>query len=125
MKLVLCNRGDGMGLSMLRKRGDRGIRAIVRGKSSCPAGSLPKIGYLLSARNRGESHRPFGSWRINIRFRLRTLSYVGNDLNDLACMPACGMRGLRLPMHIPQFLTPRITPSPVKVAAVLFVNSVI
>lgn len=85
---VLCNRGDGMGLSMLRKRGigvfvlSSEENPVVRARCqklgiSCQHGIEEK---MITLRQLANQHQiPF-----------EDIVYVGNDLNDLACMQLVG-----------------------------------
>ena len=85
---VLCNRSDGMGLSMLRKRGigvfvlSSEENPVVRARCrklgiSCQHGIEEKV---IALRQLANQHQvPLGE-----------IIYVGNDLNDLACMQLAG-----------------------------------
>src|SRR5512132_3744757 len=85
---VLCSRGDGMGLEMLRKAGvplaviSKEINPVVGARCAklkipCLQGIGDKLAELTRiARERG--------------LELAQVGYVGNDVNDLQCMRAAG-----------------------------------
>lgn len=86
---VLCHRGDGLGLEMLRAKG---IEAIVISKEKNPvvAARCRKLGIeciqgcdnkLEKLKKRAESGN----------LKPEEISYVGNDVNDLECMGWVGL----------------------------------
>ena len=86
---VLCNRGDGMGLEMLRKAG---VPVAVISKEINPVVGARckklKIPYL-----QGIDDKLAELTRL-VRERgleLAQVGYMGNDINDLACMRAAGL----------------------------------
>ena len=86
---VLCNRGDGMGLEMLRKAG---VPIAVISKEINPVVGARckklKIPYL-----QGIDDKLAELTRL-VRERglqLSHVGYMGNDINDLACMRAAGL----------------------------------
>lgn len=86
---VLCNRGDGMGLEMLRKAGlpviviSKEVNPVVGArcrklKLRCEQGIEDKLGVLTSVVD-------------ELGLSLPQVAYIGNDVNDLACMTAVGV----------------------------------
>ncbi len=86
---VLCNRGDGMGLEMLRKAG---VPVAVISKEINPVVGARckklKIPYLQGIEDKlaelTNLVRQHG-------LELAQVGYMGNDVNDLACMRAAGL----------------------------------
>ena len=86
---VLCSRGDGMGLEMLRKAG---VPLAVISKEINPVVGARceklKIPYLQGIEDKlAELTRIVGERRLE----LAQVAYVGNDVNDLECMHAAGV----------------------------------
>lgn len=86
---VLCSRGDGMGLEMLRKAGlpvmviSKEVNPVVGArcrklKLRCEQGIEDKLGVLTSVVD-------------ELELSLSQVAYIGNDVNDLACMTAVGV----------------------------------
>jgi len=85
---VVCNRSDGWGISLLKKAGfalacistERNPVVTARCKKlriSCWQGQSDKLACLKAfCKKRG--------------FSLKEIAYVGNDMNDLECLGACG-----------------------------------
>jgi N-acylneuraminate cytidylyltransferase len=85
---VVCNRSDGMGLARLRACG---IEVVVLSTETNPvvAARCRKLGVpcLQGLKNKEVSLRTLAAER---RVDLTQVIYVGNDLNDLACMRIAG-----------------------------------
>jgi YrbI family 3-deoxy-D-manno-octulosonate 8-phosphate phosphatase len=86
---VLCNRGDGMGLEMLRKAG---VPLAVISKEINPVVGARckklKIPYLQGIEDKlAELAKIVGQRRLE----LAQVAYMGNDINDLQCMRAVGL----------------------------------
>ncbi len=88
LEAVVCNRGDGMGLSMLRRRGlpmlvlSSEVNPVVGArcrklKLDCLQGYETKIGAL-------------NDWMVEKQLRPAEVVYVGNDVNDVECMSVVG-----------------------------------
>ena len=85
---VVCSRGDGMGIELLRKAGwpmivlSKEVHPIVSARCSklgleCQQGVDDKLPALIR-------------WLESRRFALDRTLYVGNDINDVACLTAVG-----------------------------------
>jgi N-acylneuraminate cytidylyltransferase len=86
---VLCNRGDGMGLEMLRKAGvplaviSKEINPVVGAR--CRKLQIP---YLQGIEDK---LRALAKMAADRRLELAQVAYMGNDVNDLQCMRAVGL----------------------------------
>jgi len=85
---VICNRGDGLGLEMLR---DAGVRLWVLSKERNPvvARRTEKLGLdcLHAVDDKPSALR---SWADDNGVDLQCTIYVGNDVNDVGCMQLVG-----------------------------------
>ncbi len=86
---VLCSRGDGLGLEMLRKAG---VPVAVISKEINPVVGARckklKIPYLQGIQNK------LAELTTMVRehqLQLQQVAYMGNDVNDLECMQAVGV----------------------------------
>lgn len=86
---VLCNRSDGLGLEMLRKNG---MAMMVLSKEANPVVAARcrkvKIECLQGIDDKLTELRRISAERA---VPLSSMAYVGNDLNDVACMQHVGL----------------------------------
>ncbi len=85
---VLCNRGDGMGLSRLR---DSGVRLLILSKERNPVvlRRAEKLG--IECHHAMDDKRSFlQAWLEEHCISRDETIYVGNDINDLECMDFVG-----------------------------------
>jgi YrbI family 3-deoxy-D-manno-octulosonate 8-phosphate phosphatase len=85
---VVCSRGDGMGIEMLRKAG---WPMVVLSKETHPIVSArcAKLG-LECRQGLGDKLTALHRWLEGRGLRPDRTLYVGNDINDLACLTAVG-----------------------------------
>lgn len=85
---VACNRGDGMGLEMLRTTGVP-VVVVSTEKNPVVAARCRKLGleYQQGLEDKSRALREFAAGR---NLDLQRTIYVGNDLNDLGCMNIVG-----------------------------------
>jgi YrbI family 3-deoxy-D-manno-octulosonate 8-phosphate phosphatase len=85
---VLCNRGDGLGLSRLR---EHGVAAAVISTETNPVVSARcrklNLHCIQGQADKAEALRRLARER---NVELERVIYIGNDLNDLGCMNAVG-----------------------------------
>jgi len=85
---VVCNRGDGMGLTRLR---EHGVETLVLSTEVNPVVSARchklKMPFFQGLSNKAATLRQIAAER---GVELERTIYVGNDLNDLECMNAVG-----------------------------------
>lgn len=86
---VLCNRSDGMGLEMLRKRG---VAAMVISKEVNPVVAARCRKLKLECHQGVDDKLPTLQKLANEKELTREqIAYVGNDINDLECMGWVGL----------------------------------
>ena len=85
---VRCNRGDGMGLTMLK---EKGIQLFVLSKEANPVvrARCKKLGIEVQ-HNISDKLPALLQWAKSYRIALQDVIYIGNDINDLECMNAVG-----------------------------------
>jgi N-acylneuraminate cytidylyltransferase len=85
---VVCDRGDGMGIALLR---ERGVRAMVLSTEVNPIVSARcrKLKLPTQQGLEDKARALAGVAREN-GLDLNRVVYVGNDINDLACMKLAG-----------------------------------
>lgn len=86
---VVCSRSDGMGIEMLRKAG---LALLILSKERNPV--VEARGRKLKVEVRGGIDEKLGelkSWAAVAGLDLAEIAYIGNDINDLACLQAVGL----------------------------------
>ncbi len=88
-ELVRCSRADGMGIEMLRGKGlallilSREQNAVVRARAS-------KL--KMDVQHHVTDKLPaLDAWRKGLGIEWSEIAYIGNDINDVECMQACGL----------------------------------
>lgn len=86
---VLCSRGDGMGLEMVR---DRGVHVVVLSKERNPvvAARCRKLG-ITCHQGQDEKLGTLQALVEELQVDRDDVAYVGNDINDLDCMNWVGV----------------------------------
>jgi YrbI family 3-deoxy-D-manno-octulosonate 8-phosphate phosphatase len=85
---VVCSRGDGMGIEMLRKAG---WPMVVLSKETHPIVSARCAKLGLECRQGIDDKLPaLRQWLEGRGLTPGRTAYVGNDINDLACLTAVG-----------------------------------
>jgi len=94
---VVCNRGDGMGLELLR---DSGIALWILSKERNPVvarrAEKLKLDYLQAIDDKPTALR---EWAVERNIDLERTIYVGNDINDVACMELVGFSACPADSH--------------------------
>jgi len=85
---VLCNRGDGMGISLLRQRG---VQMAVLSTETNPVllARCRKLG-LPCQHGLADKAAALRTLAAEMNIELEGVMYVGNDINDLGCMNVVG-----------------------------------
>jgi len=88
-EMVRCDRGDGMGIEMLRQRG---IPMLVLSKERNPVvqARANKLG-IECLHGIDDKFSALSKWTTGRGFPLARCAYVGNDMNDIECMLAVGI----------------------------------
>jgi N-acylneuraminate cytidylyltransferase len=85
---VRCERGDGMGISLLRKAG-MPMLVLSGERNSVVRSRCQKLG--LACKYGVEDKLPvLMEWASKNQFPIESMVYVGNDVNDLDCLKAVG-----------------------------------
>ena len=85
---VVCSRGDGMGIELLRRAG---WPMVVLSKESHPIVSARCAKLRLECQQGVDDKLPaLHRWLESHGFALERTLYVGNDINDLACLTVVG-----------------------------------
>lgn len=86
---VRCSRSDGMGIEALKKRG---LRLLILSREQNPVVKARANKLHMEVQHHVHNKLPaLDAWRIEHNLDWSEIAYVGNDLNDLECMRACGM----------------------------------
>gem|GEM_PF-84679 len=86
---VICDRGDGMGISLLKKWG---IPTIVLSteENSVVSVRCKKLGLHFIHGIRGKKEEVLSEWLMKNGIEPAQVVYVGNDVNDIGCLQAVG-----------------------------------
>lgn len=85
---VMCNRSDGMGLIMLRQAG---VPLLVISKEENPVVSARCRKLGIECIQKCDDKLPvMKKWLAERQLTLASTIYMGNDINDLACLEAAG-----------------------------------
>ncbi|MBD1548689.1 cytidylyltransferase domain-containing protein [Roseibium aggregatum] len=86
---VFCSRRDGMGLERLR---DRGVRLLILSKEANPVVKTRAAKLKMPVQNHVDDKlSALEAWRAENGLEWSEIAYIGNDINDTACMAACGL----------------------------------
>ncbi|AWM28068.1 acylneuraminate cytidylyltransferase [Sinorhizobium fredii] len=86
---VRCSRSDGMGIEMLRHRG---MKMLILSREQNPVVKARATKLHMDVLHHIRDKLPaLDAWRAEHRLEWAEIAYVGNDINDLECMKACGM----------------------------------
>jgi N-acylneuraminate cytidylyltransferase len=100
-EIVRCHRGDGMGLSMLKKTG---LPLFVLSKETNPVllARCKKLG-IPALHGVENKLKVLKEWAVEHEITLDKIVYIGNDINDLECMTAVGC-GVAVADAVPEAL---------------------
>lgn len=86
---VTCNRRDGLGLELLHKRG---TKLLILSKEANPVVRARAAKLKMQVLNQVDDKLPvLDAWRREQRLDWSEIVYIGNDVNDIDCMNACGL----------------------------------
>lgn len=85
---VTCSRGDGMGIAALKKVCH--LLVLSTEKNPVVAARARKLGLPVIHGCDGKL-AALTSWAADRQIPLSAVAYVGNDINDLECLEACGL----------------------------------
>lgn len=86
---VRCSRSDGMGIEFLR---NRGIKTLILSREKNPVVSARAAKLQMDVLHHIANKLPaLDAWRSENCLGWSEIAYVGNDVNDLECMKACGL----------------------------------
>jgi YrbI family 3-deoxy-D-manno-octulosonate 8-phosphate phosphatase len=86
---VMCSRRDGMGIERLR---DRGVRLLILSKEANPVVKTRAAKLKMPVQNHVDDKLPaLDAWRAEQGLEWDEIAYIGNDINDVSCMNACGL----------------------------------
>jgi YrbI family 3-deoxy-D-manno-octulosonate 8-phosphate phosphatase len=86
---VFCSRRDGMGIERLR---DKGIRLLILSKEANPVVRTRAAKLKMPVQNHVDDKlSALEAWRNEHGLAWDEIAYIGNDINDVACMTACGL----------------------------------
>ena len=88
-EFVVCDRGDGMGITLLQKIG---IHMMILSKEKNPVVSArgSKLG-LEVIQGCDDKLPTLRSWLERKRLDAKSCAYIGNDINDKECLLAVGL----------------------------------
>jgi len=95
---VVCNRGDGLGISMLKKTGVS-MCVISTETNSVVSVRCKKLG-LECFQGIGDKLSVLKKWLNEKKIDIRNAAFVGNDINDLACLMSVGLSIVPADAHI-------------------------
>ena len=86
---VVCDRSDGMGISMLRKAG---IPLIIISTEKNPVVSVRAAKLNIDVLQGIENKLPvLNQWAAEIQLSIGQVAFIGNDINDVDCLKAAGL----------------------------------
>ncbi len=86
---VLCNRGDGMGISLLR---DRGTLLFILSREENPVVRARAIKLKMEVQHDILAKLPaLEAWRQAKGLEWSEIAFIGNDINDVECLEAAGL----------------------------------
>jgi len=86
---VVCDRSDGMGISMLRKAD---VPMVIISTEKNPVVSARAAKMDLAVLQGIDDKLPtLRSWAVSQRLTLDEVAFVGNDINDVECLEGAGL----------------------------------
>ena len=86
---VVCDRSDGMGISMLRKAG---IPLIIISTEKNPVVSVRAAKLNIDVLQGIENKLPvLNQWAAENQLSVGQVAFIGNDINDVDCLNAAGV----------------------------------
>lgn len=88
-EFVVCDRGDGMGITLLK---EIGIRMMILSKEKNPVVSARGTKLGIEVIQGCDDKLPaLNSWLEQNALDRKTCAYIGNDINDKECLLAVGL----------------------------------
>lgn len=87
-EFVRCSRADGMGIEMLRRRGLK-LLILSRESDGVVAARARKL-KMECAHDVKDKLPVLDGWRQRNGLSWQELAYIGDDINDIECLEACG-----------------------------------
>ncbi|MBL7714582.1 MAG: acylneuraminate cytidylyltransferase [Bdellovibrionales bacterium] len=87
---VICSRGDGMGITLLRKNTELKILCLSKEKNPVVSQRCKKLG-IECLQGIDEKESALVAWGKENGTALEKMVYVGNDINDLDCLKRVGL----------------------------------
>lgn len=87
---VICSRGDGMGITLLKQKTDLKILCLSKEKNPVVSKRCQKLG-IECLQGIDEKEGTLVSWGKEHGIALEKMVYVGNDTNDLDCLKRVGL----------------------------------
>ena len=86
---VVCDRSDGMGISMLRKVG---IPLVIISTEKNPVVAVRAAKLNIDVLQGIENKLPvLSQWAAENRLSIEQVAFIGNDINDVDCLNAVGL----------------------------------
>ncbi|RFZ88817.1 acylneuraminate cytidylyltransferase [Shinella sp. WSJ-2] len=86
---VYCSRSDGMGIEMLRRKG---LKLLILSKEKNPVVRARAEKLNMAVQHHVEDKlSALEVWRMGSMLAWSEVAYIGNDINDIECMKACGL----------------------------------
>lgn len=86
---VRCSRSDGMGIEIVR---ERGLKLLILSREKNPVVRARAEKLKMAVQHHVRNKLPaLDAWRLENGLQWSEIAYIGNDLNDLDCMGACGL----------------------------------
>ena len=86
---VVCDRSDGMGISMLRKAG---IPLIIISTEKNPVVAVRAAKLNIDVLQGIENKLPvLSQWAAQNQLSIEQVAFIGNDINDVDCLNAVGL----------------------------------
>ena len=86
---VVCDRSDGMGISMLRKAG---IPLVIISTEKNPVVSVRAAKLHMDVLQGIENKLPvLNQWAAENQLSIGQVAFIGNDINDVDCLNAAGV----------------------------------
>lgn len=86
---VTCSRSDGMGIEILR---GTGLKLLILSRESNPVVTVRARKLKMEVMHHVTEKLPvLDSWRQENGLEWSDIAYIGNDINDVDCMTACGL----------------------------------
>lgn len=96
-EFVSCSRRDGMGIELLR---EKGLHLLILSREANPVVRARARKLRMEVMHHVLDKLPaLDDWRREAQLQWEEIAYIGDDINDIDCLKACGLGAVPADAH--------------------------